>query len=306
MPSPPGVGDCVAVEWFKLRRRPLPWIMLGVMLAFVVLANIAFVVLALSPPVTPGVAAAVATLRQLVTPPNSLFVTLSSLNQVGAMLAIILGAATIGSEQGWGTLRLLLARQPDRPRYLAGLLLVLALTLLGGLLTVVVVGLLLSLGVALAGGQPVAWGGLAAALTGPAYYLSAGATYLGLLVYLLLGVTVTLVTRSLAAGLGGGLAYYLVDAVLVPSSLSMTRGALETLPGIGPLVQFGSRLLLGYNLSLVHGATSGHLALTGAAAGLIEPTPFPWLAAGVVAAYAALLLVAPFIALHRRDLGAAG
>ena len=157
MPSPPGIGDCIAVEWFKLRRRPLPWIILGVMLAFVVLANVAFLILALAPAATPGVAAAAAALRQLVTPPNSLFVTLSSVNQVGAVLAIILGAATIGSEQGWGTLRLLLARQPDRPRYLAGLLLVLALALLGGLLAVVVVGLLLSLGVALAGGLPIAW-----------------------------------------------------------------------------------------------------------------------------------------------------
>ena len=107
-------------------------------------------------------------------------------------------------------------------------------------------------------------------------------------------------------GLGGGLAYYLVDAVLVPGTLGMTRGALEALPGIGPLVQFGSRLLLGYNLSLVHAANGGQLHLTGAAAGLIDPTPFPWLAAGVVVAYATMLAAAPFIALHRRDLGAAG
>ena len=149
----------------------------------------------------------------------------------------------------------------------------------------------------LASGQPIAWGGLAAALISPAYDLSAAATYLSLLVYLLLGVTVTLTTRSLAAGLGGSLAYYLVDAVLIPGTLGLTRGALEALPGVGPLVQFGSRLLLGYNLSLVHAANGGQLQLTGAAAGLLEPTPFPWLAAGVVVAYVVMLAAAPFISM---------
>jgi ABC-type transport system involved in multi-copper enzyme maturation permease subunit len=306
MPDPPGLRDSLAIEWYKLRRRPLPWLLLGAMLAFVVLANLAFLLLALAPPVTPGVAAATAALRQLVAPPNSLYVTLSSVNQVGAMLAIILGATVAGGEQHWGTLRLMLTRQPDRRRYLGGLLLALALALLAGLLAVALAGLLVSLGVALAGGLPVAWADLAAALTGPAYYRSLALSYAALLIYLLLGVAVTLLTRSLPAGLGASFAYYLVDAILVTNALGLVRDALVALPGLGPLVAFGSRLLLGYNLALIHGAASSQLRLDGAAAGLIEATAFPWPSLAVVAAHALLLAVIPFVALQRRDLGAPG
>lgn len=306
MPEPPGLHDGLAVEWYKLRHRPLPWLLLGVMLVFVALANLAFLLLALVPPVTPGVAAATAALRQLIAPPNSLYVTLSSVNQVGAMLAIILGATVVGSEQQWGTLRLMLTRQPDRHRYLGSVLLALGLTLLAGLLVVAFAGLLTSLGVALAGSLPVAWDDLAAALTGPAYYRSLAISYLALLTYLLLGVAATLLTRSLATGLGTSFTYYLIDAVLVPQTLGLVRDALVALPGLGPLVEFGSRLLLGYNLTLIHGAASSQLRLSGAAAGLIETAAFPWTSLAAVAVHALLMAVIPFVALSRRDLGAPG
>ena len=193
-------------EWYKFCRRPLPRIMLAIMLGFLVLANASFLLLGV-PTQDTILGAAAAELRQLVAPPNSLYITLSSVNQMGGLLAIILGAALVGSEYDWGTLRLLLARQPRRAVYLAGVLLTLAGALLLGLLLSAVAGLVVSLIIAPVAGLPIDWSALLTALTSPGYYAAVLRSYVTLLVYGLLGVAATSLLRSLGAGVGVGLGY---------------------------------------------------------------------------------------------------
>lgn len=293
---------CLDAEWFKLRRRPLPWILLGCMVGFQLLTNVSFLLLASLPLTDSTAAGVVAELRQLVTPPNCLYVTLSGVNQIGALLAIILGAVVIGSEYQWGTLRLLLLRQPRRWIYLAGLLLAMTGALGLGLLITSLAGLLLGLAVSLLTGLPIDWPGLGAALIEPGFAATLLRSYATLVVCLLFGVALTVLTRSLATGLGLGLIYFVLDAILATSTLNLLRDRLLTTPGIGPLIEFASRILLGYNLMTINSLSGNHLRLTGAAAGALEPVAVPWASIALVATYAIIFLVLPFVALRRRDI----
>jgi ABC-type transport system involved in multi-copper enzyme maturation permease subunit len=297
------VLTCFQVEWFKLRRRALPRVLLAVMIGFLALGSAAFQLLAYTPATTPALAAMAAVLLQLVAPPNSLYVTLSGINQVGAVLAIILGAAVIGGEQQSGLLRTSLLRQPSRARYLGGLLLALGLALSVGLLLTVMASLLVSLLVALLTGLPVDWVALGATLTGPAYPAALGRSLLTLVIYLLLGVAVTVLSRSVALGMGASLAYHILDSLLVTSTLNLLRTQLEQLPGLGPVIQLGAALLLGYNLTLLNSMTGIELRLTGPGAGAFDPVVLPWHTPLVVGGYLVLLAAAPFLLLRRRDLG---
>ena len=289
-------------EWYKFRRRPLPWILLAIMLGFLVLANASFLLLGAPAPDT-ILAAAAAELRQLVMPPNSLYITLSSVNQVGGLLAIVLGAALVGSEYDRGTLRLLLARQPRRAVYLAGALLTLARALLFGLLLSAAAGLLLSLIITPLAELTVDWSALIAALTTPAYYAALLRSYVTLLVYGLLGVAATTLLRSLGAGVGMALGYYVLDTLLITSTLSLLGTQLEQLPGIGLLVRLGTAVLLGYNLNRFNSASGSQLQLTGAAAGSVEDVGIPLAVIGLILAYGLLFAAIPFLVLPRRDLG---
>lgn len=291
-----------AALWLSFRRRPLLWIALAIMLGFLLLADAAFLLLA-TPSGDSILAAAAAELRQLLAPPNSLYITLGAINQIGGLLAIVLGAAVVGSDLDWGTLRLLLLRQPRRATYVAGALLTLAGALLLGLLLSATAGLLLSLAVAPAAGVTLDWAALGAALTGPAYYAALLRSYATLLVWGLLGVAAAVLLRSFGAGLGVALGYYVFDAVLVTSTLSLLGEPMARLPGLGPIVRLGQALLLGYNLNVFNSAGGGQLRLTGAAAGAVEAVSTPPTVLLLIAAYALLFAAVPFLVLPRRDLG---
>ena len=96
-------------EWYKLRRRWMPWIMLAIAIAFSQLifwAGFAF-------QSTFGQTGDTLRLPDVVTE------GLGFGYQIVAILIIIWAASTLGSEYGWGTFRTILVKGPGRWQFLA-------------------------------------------------------------------------------------------------------------------------------------------------------------------------------------------
>ncbi len=134
-------------EWYKLRRRWLAWIMLGLMLV----VSQAFIWGSYF--VNGGEQS-----RELYdnfTMPGSLPNALGLSYSIGVFLVVILTASVLGTEYRWRTVRSILARGTGRWQYLASKLLLLALAAAGALLVVMAVTAVSSLiAEALAGDAP--------------------------------------------------------------------------------------------------------------------------------------------------------
>ncbi len=145
--------NLIRAEWFKLTRRPLAWVLLAVFLALLVLLLMTeFLVVGLDDGLFSGGARAqllsaeqVRQFRLHLGFPGIFGAVLGHVNGVGGICAIALAAGVIGSEYGWGTLRIHLARQPHRGRYLIAKIIGLLLALLAGILLALLAGILLAL-----------------------------------------------------------------------------------------------------------------------------------------------------------------
>lgn len=143
--------NLMRAEWIKLSRRPMTWVLLGVFLLLMLTTFSAmFFAVALHDGVFGGVKIAildtlVAQFRHELRFPGIFGGVLGQINSFGGICAIVLAAGTLGSEYTWGTLRLQLARQPDRGRYLVAKILVLHLMLVLGMVIALLAGSLLAL-----------------------------------------------------------------------------------------------------------------------------------------------------------------
>ena len=106
-------------EWYKLRRRWLPWIMLGLLL--VVSQLFVWVSYAFKSSEQSGDLYADFTLPASI--PNALGLAYS----IGIFLIVILTASVLGTEYRWRTLRSILARGTGRWQYLASKIVLLIL-----------------------------------------------------------------------------------------------------------------------------------------------------------------------------------
>ena len=96
-------------EWYKLRRRWMPWILLAIAIAvsqIVFWAGFAF-------------QSAFGRTGETLRLPNVITEGLGFGYQIVAVLIIIWAASALGSEYGWGTFRAILAKGPGRWQFLA-------------------------------------------------------------------------------------------------------------------------------------------------------------------------------------------
>lgn len=89
-------------EWFKLRRRWVPWILLGFVLVIVQLGF--------------WLATTLGDAESYQSPAENIANGLGISSFFGPFVAVILAATVLGSEYGWGTLRPVLSRGPDAGR----------------------------------------------------------------------------------------------------------------------------------------------------------------------------------------------
>ena len=196
-------------EWYKLRRRWMPWILLAIIAALPQLSLWGSVSGTFGSETEQAVRGADGT-RLLF--PNSVVGGLLVAQVYGIVLIMILAASLLGTDYGWGTLRTVLSRGTGRWPFLASKLLLLALLGAAGLFV---------------GAAAWAVGGAIAMVTlGDGAWLAESADWIevvkwcgkavfGLLPYIVLAAFVAVLTSSSGAAIGIALSYYMVESILV-------------------------------------------------------------------------------------------
>ena len=271
-------------EWFKLRRRWLPWVLL---IIFVLFTQMIVWIPYFS-------------FRVEATGDNSFFVLpdsvtsgLSSMFGIAIVLMIILASSVTGTEYGWGTLRTIMPRGPGRWQFLVAKFGVLALAGLGALvIATIAIGIssLVTSGLAENGSDSSSsgeWSDAALTLIKAAY---------ALVPYALLATALTVFTSSATFGMAITFGYHVVEQIAVPVMTALIRDS-------GPVMAFA----LGVNVNaLVLEASELGLFF------LVTSIPSDYLpgttqAFLVLLAYSAIFAAAALWLFQRRDItGAKG
>jgi len=205
----PQVLSLTSWEWFKLRRRWMPWILLAIIVALPQLSLWGSVSGTFGSETEQAVRGADDVFLLF---PNSVVGGLLVAQVYGIVLIMILAASLLGAEYGWGTLRTVLTRGTGRWPFLISKLLLLAL-----------------LGAAALFVGAAAWAvGSAIALVtlGDGTWLAESADWIevvkwsgkavfGLFPYIALAACVAVLTSSSGAAIGIALGYYMVESILV-------------------------------------------------------------------------------------------
>lgn len=283
--------DLIRAEWLKLSRRPLSWILLIIFLLLLAAQVFTQFALVTRLPDRTGVAGAqIEEWRRGLAFPGIFATTLSHVNGVGGIFAVIFAAGAMGSEYSWGTLRTQLARDPARGRYLLAKLATIMLMLAVATLLALLVGVASAAALAPLLGHAIAISvedllRLAIAVVRALYVL---------LPYVLLTLYATLFSRSLLAGLSIGLFYIIIE---------VSFGALALLRVLGGFWALAYNLTIGQNintLTLMNRHAFGLRPETTAPLDLAQ-LPSPLQATLVIAVYCVALLILSLHLIRSRD-----
>jgi ABC-type transport system involved in multi-copper enzyme maturation permease subunit len=215
MTLPAALGDWLIltlrlIRWdlFQVWRRPMTKALLGILLGLYAIVN-AFILLVYAAN-TNAPRSLLDGIRSWLTFPLSVTVALDYTGFVGVVLLCLLAGALLGSEYGFGTQALALARGVGRGQALVAKVAALALLAAGtvGGMALLAVAMGLTVGPAL-GAAPVRL--TSAGLTQLLAYW--GAISLRLFVYSLIALFFATLGRSAAAGIGGALGFVAVEVV---------------------------------------------------------------------------------------------
>lgn len=197
------------ISLLKLVRRPATWIVFAVLAAL-----IAVVFLSLG--ITAGSMDATMTdelqIRVLLDFPTAYGIVAGFVLAFGGLLGVAYGAAVIGADWAWGTIRAIVARGENRVRY--ALVTFLAVTIVIGVGTLVagVVGV----ASAIAGAELAGLG--SAGATDPDSLAELpelfARTWLGVTQATAIGFAIAMLFKSQLAGIGAGLAFYFAEQFL--------------------------------------------------------------------------------------------
>ncbi|HEX6510216.1 MAG TPA: ABC transporter permease [Chloroflexota bacterium] len=270
----------LSFEWMKLSRRWMPRIILLMLLGLTVL-------------VFWGQGTRLEGRANLFLPRGWL-AALAFCSFFGPFFWPVIGGSWAGNEYGWGTIRAILTRRPERIEQALAALAVLLVGVLLALIGILVVATGMSVVVAAATGNPSWTSGLfggtfaATMLKGllTAWYVSG--------FYLLLAYAAAVVTRSAAVGIGFGIGSTLAEIVLREIFASL-GGVWDTIAQHFPFVYsrdmitgvVGPQLIPGTNLSRV-------------------PTDAPSVTQSLIALaiYGAVMVAAMLVAVRTRDVTA--
>lgn len=227
----------LGAELLKLRKRPSTWVLALIWLAAIILFNytLAYALLSNAPPPTVPEGTPKAQREQLreqqeefqeeqlefLYPENLISSLAPGFPNLGAPIALILGALAVGSEYGWSTFKTVLTQRPGRLALFFGKLLALGIVL--ALLVVLTFAAGAASGYVIAGleaapaGSPAA-GELVRAL---------GAGGLILATWASLGVLLATLLRSTALSIGIGLVYSLVLETIIFNMPIQNKAFLE-------------------------------------------------------------------------------
>ena len=223
--------------------------------------------------------------------PNSILLGFTLLQGILFILVSILGAASLGSEYGWGTLRTVLTKGTGRWQFLTAKIVALMFTALVGLLIASATVALSSVVIGVFGLESESLQGTVEWIEVP---LKIGALLYSFLPYVMLALLATALTSSTAAGITTFVVYYLIEATIFPALNNFAW------------FQRASEYLLSPNATALLEASYGEVSITiGENGDTAQPDVLHALL--VLAAYTLVFGAATFLLFQRRDItGAKG
>lgn len=195
-------------------------------------------------------------------------------------LALTLGALSVGSEYGFGTLKTMLIQRPRRLSFFAGELLVLAVAVLAIVLSIFALGALTSSAIATSQSVSMDWPSLAELARGVA------SGWLILMAWCLLGAMLAFVFRGMALPIGLGVVWILGVENLIVNVAAALLDFADTL----------QKGLPGVNAGSLVSALGGRSDTPGVNT-VVDGTQ----ATLVLISYAVVFVLIAGVALHRRD-----
>ena len=220
-----------SAEVLKLYKRPTAWVLLIVAL---VLSQVFNYLVPYAGYLTAENERAAEQILESTMPENLISNSIGGFPLFAGALALTLGAISVGSEYGWGTLKTMLIQRPRRLSIYAGELLALAIAVLAIVLSIFAFGALTSYAIATSQSESMAWPSLAELARGVA------SGWLILMTWCLLGVMLAFVFRGMALPIGLGVVWILGIENLIVNVAAALLDFAETLQKGLPGVNAGS------------------------------------------------------------------
>lgn len=268
------MSDLLTAEWMKMRRRMMPRVLIVITLGLIAV-------------LTWGVGAS--NERVNVIPPRGWVVSLEFAAYFSAFIWPILGGSWAGSEYGWGTIRMVLSRRPSRSEFAAASLSILLLTALVTIILALIVATVAGIVVAILT-QNSAFittgiqGGYALILI----KMALAALYV-IAFYLVLSFAFGTIFRSSSVGIGVGIGLTVAQLIAV-GIMQRFGGFWATAANHFPSIYLNTLI----QRMSAEGTTSSFNSAGGG------PNIIPECVVGI-AVYMAILLVATFVVVNRRD-----
>jgi ABC-2 type transport system permease protein len=218
-------------EMLKLYKRPTTWVLLLVALA---LSQVFNYLVPYAGYLTAENERAAEQILASTMPENLISNSIGGFPLFAGALALTLGAISVGSEYGWGTLKTMLIQRPRRLSIYAAELLALAVAVLAIVLSIFALGALTSSAIALTQSESMAWPSLVELARGVA------SGWLILMTWCLLGVMLAFVFRGMALPIGLGVVWILGVENLIVNVAAALLDFAETMQKALPGVNAGS------------------------------------------------------------------
>jgi ABC-2 type transport system permease protein len=220
-----------SAEILKLYKRPTTWVLLLVALT---LSQVFNYLVPYAGYLTAENERAAEQILASTMPENLVPNSIGGFPLFAGALALTLGAVSIGSEYGWGTLKTILIQRPRRLSIFAAGLLALAVVVLAIVLSIFAFGALTSTVIALSRSEAIDWPSTADLVQG----IASG--WLILMTWCLFGVMLAFVFRGMALPIGLGVVWILGIENLIVNVAAVLLDFADTLQEALPGVNAGS------------------------------------------------------------------
>ncbi|GEM_PF-2395481 len=249
------MNKLIALEWMKLRKRPLPWAWL-IPLVLLAAATVLLTYLGGSAiddraggTAGQGAQMARSMILRGATLPGAIISSMNFVAGFGALALGVIAALSVGNEYGWGTIRLMLTRGTGRINLWVSKIVIMLIFAFATALMAVLVGILSGLLVGtFPSGQAEEWlngEGLTTIL------MQLGAGTLALWSFGLLGILAATFFRSPIAGVVATLGYIIVENIFLNPLLALAATQSGLLGGLSHIREY----LVGNNTgALLHAA----------------------------------------------------
>jgi ABC-type transport system involved in multi-copper enzyme maturation permease subunit len=267
--------NLIRVEFFKLRKRWMPYVLLLVLLASILIPIVVSYINYQSD--VDGFQ--IVEWKEMIVLPDAMQNVFNSIPGLGIILVAILAASTIGNEYAWGTLRQTLARGTSRPGYLTSKLLSTGIAAFIGVLIAIVIGLIATIITSMVIEGEIIWGSFVGY-----FFASLGRTLLVLVVYISMATLFSVLLRSSGLGIMVTIAWFIGESI-IGGLLSMSSGWLADIPQY--LIMFNTNELMALNSLNPQGDITSW-----------------WQSAGILLAYSTIFITASYYGFQRQDLTA--